>query len=111
MIAEWQFNKAVEEFKKVLKEDSMVENISSDSDINRSYNSLNEYVRTEFKEFASAPDSQRNIMDNLRYYRNWKKESDSDFASVNGQRNLVISLVKNYLNDVGVIQHFKMVTW
>jgi hypothetical protein len=111
MIAEWQFTKAVEEFKKVLKEDVMVNNIIIDTDVYKSYDSLNEYIRTEFKEFASAPDSQRKIMDNLRFYRNSKKESVADFTSVNVQRDLIVSLVKGYLNHVGTIQNFEVVTW
>ncbi len=111
MIAEWQFNKAVEAFKEVLKTSTVVENISSDAGINDSYYNLSEYVRTEFKEFAAVPDSQRVILDQLRNYRNSKKENDESYIAVNTQRNLIVTLVKKYLDDVGQMLHFKIVAW
>ncbi|MES2681385.1 MAG: hypothetical protein V4635_15930 [Bacteroidota bacterium] len=111
MIAEWQFNKAVEAFKEILKTNTVAESINSDADINDSYYNLSEYVRTEFKEFAAVPDSQRVILDQLRNYRNSKKEKDDSYVAVNTQRNLIVTLVKKYLDDVGHLLHFKMIAW
>jgi len=111
MVTESEFSKAVDEFKLVLKDESMTDKIENISGIDKAINSLNGYVRVEFREFAAIPDSLLKIQDHIKDFRNWKQKNDPGFDYVNNQKDLTVSLIKNYLEDVSRRQNFKTITW
>ena len=111
MVTESEFSKAVEEFKTVLKGQSMQDQIESTLGIDNAINSLNSYVRAEFKEFAAIPESLLGIHNHIKDLRNWKLQNETGFNFVNKQKDATVGLIKNYLQDVGRQQHFAAISW
>ena len=111
MVTESEFSKAVEEFKIVLKDVSMTEKIESVPGIDKAINSLSVFLRVELKDFSAIPDSLLGIQNHVKDFRNWKKQNDPGFEYVNQQKERIVVLIKNYLDELSQRQYFGAMAW